>query len=67
MRDGLVAQWSEQSTHNALVGGSSPSEPTTSPCADWMLHSYNKHTELTEQDIRDYFDNKKRVVNSMVE
>ena len=24
---GLVAQWSEQSTHNALVGGSSPSEP----------------------------------------
>src|SRR5690606_4098921 len=26
---GRVAQWSEQGAHNALVGGSSPSAPTT--------------------------------------
>ena len=39
----------------------------SSPCADWMLHSYNKHSEPTEQDIKDYFDHKERVVNSMVE
>ena len=24
---GLVAQWSERSTHNALVAGSSPAKP----------------------------------------
>lgn len=44
----------------------------SSPCADWMLYSYNKHAELTEQDIKDYFINKEKlakkgVVNSMVE
>jgi hypothetical protein len=26
-----------------------------------MLHSYSKHAELTEQDIKDYFTNKERL------
>ena len=70
---GRIAQRLERSTHNAWVVGSSPTAPIheTSPCADWMLNSYSKHAELTEQDIKDYFTNKeslaKRVVNSMVE
>ena len=58
MKDGLVAQWSEQSTHNALVGGSSPSEPTTSPCADWMLNSYSKYADITQEDVEWYLKNK---------
>ena len=57
MRDGLVAQWSEQSTHNALVVGSSPTEPTT---LHWMLSAYSKHTELTQEDITRYFLDKKQ-------
>lgn len=59
----------KQKTHNFPSAGSSPALPTllSSPCADWMLNSYSKHAELTEQDIKDYFDNKERVVNSMVE
>src|SRR6185503_5860115 len=28
---GLVAQWSEQATHNRLVAGSIPAEPTATP------------------------------------
>jgi hypothetical protein len=34
----------------------------SSPCANWMLNSYNKHSELTEQDIKDYFTNKERLL-----
>ena len=66
---GRIAQRLERSTHNAWVVGSSPTAPIheTSPCANWMLNSYSKHSELTEQDIKDYFDHKERVVNSMVE
>jgi hypothetical protein len=30
----------------------------TSPCADWMLNSYSKHTETTQEDIEWYFNNK---------
>lgn len=55
MSDGLVAQWSEQSTHNALVVGSSPTEPTT---YHWMMNAYAKHTELTQEDVEWYFKNK---------
>ena len=57
MSDGLVAQWSEQSTHNALVVGSSPTEPTT---LHWMLNAYSKHAELTQEDITRYFLDKKQ-------
>ncbi len=32
MECGPVAQWLEPGAHNALVGGSSPSGPTTTPC-----------------------------------
>ena len=63
MKDGLVAQWLEQSTHNALVGGSSPSEPTISPCADWMLNSYAKHAQTTQEDIDWYFKQKELTKN----
>ena len=57
MSDGLVAQWSEQSTHNALVVGSSPTEPTT---YHWMMNAYAKHTQLTQEDITRYFLDKKQ-------
>jgi hypothetical protein len=56
VKDGLVAQWSEQSTHNALVVGSSPTEPTT---LHWMVNAYSKHTQLTQEDIAKYFLDKK--------
>jgi hypothetical protein len=51
----------KQSTHNAPSAGSSPALPTllTSAVADWMLNSYSKHTELTQEDIDWYFKNKK--------
>lgn len=55
MSDGLVAQWSEQSTHNALVVGSSPTEPTT---YHWMMKAYAKHAQLTQKDIDWYFKQK---------
>jgi len=29
-----------------------------SPCADWMLNSYSKHVETTQEDIDWYFNNK---------
>lgn len=31
----------------------------TSPCADWMLNSYSKHAEITQEDIEWYLKNKK--------
>jgi hypothetical protein len=30
----------------------------TSPCADWMLNSYGKYAEITQEDIDWYFNNK---------
>ncbi len=43
--EGPIAQWLEQSTHNRLVGGSSPSGPTSylrcyTPIKDYLRTRY---------------------------
>jgi hypothetical protein len=47
----------KQRTHNSPSAGSSPALPT-SPCADWMLNSYSKYAEITQEDVDWYFNNK---------
>jgi len=32
----------------------------TSPCADWMINSYSKYSEITQEDIDWYFEKKKK-------
>jgi hypothetical protein len=52
---GPVAQWLEQSAHNALVGGSSPSGPTRSfeikglnakTLWSWFLWDFSKNSRF---------------------
>jgi len=35
----------------------------TSPCADWMLNSYSKYVEPTQEDIDWYFKQKELTKN----
>jgi hypothetical protein len=30
----------------------------TSPCADWMLNSYSKYADITQEDVEWYLKNK---------
>ncbi len=44
---GLVAQWLEPTAHNGLVGGSSPSRPTTNSTATCNFHDLHGLAELS--------------------
>jgi hypothetical protein len=35
----------------------------TSPCADWMLNSYSKYIETTQEDVDWYFKQKELTTN----
>ena len=67
---GLVAQWSEQSTHNALVAGSSPAKPialTMDKIAHTIGGPMDNTTETKTLTAVQYFMSRKKDMERYIE